>query len=205
MSVSVWSHLPGHLDLVFSTWDCTFKDLRAARGIPDFVAGHVWAKAGSKLYLLPWEFRQQTDITGTIGGILSMRAWCEDQRLPLSGIYIEDKANGPAVIQLLRQTVPGMLPWPGDGEAERRLAAGSKESRAQAASRFVKAGDVLVPSPTIASWIGSWLAEVEGYPLGSFDDRVDGLSMATAIAFLDADVHRSQNYWGALGALNLRG
>lgn len=203
--MNVWSALPGRLDVVFSTWDCTFKDLRSARGIPDYVAGHVWAKAGAKLYLLPWEFRQQVDITNTIGGILAMRAWCEDQRLPLSGIYVEDKANGPAVIQLLRQSVPGMLPWPGDGEAERRLAAGSKESRAQAASRFVRAGNVLLPSPAIAPWIVSWLAEVEGYPLGAFDDRVDGLSMACAVAFLDADAHKAQGYWDALKGLGVGG
>ena len=191
-------------DKVFSTWDCTFKSLAAAKGVPDFVAGHAWARVGSLLYLLPWEYHQQVGITETIGGMLALRAWCEDVELSLTGgIYVEDKANGPAVIEALRMSIPGLQPWPGSDPEERRLAASSKESRAHVAASFVRSNQVRLPSPQIAPWIGAWRAEVEAYPLGTYDDRVDGLSMAAAIAFLDARGRREDGYWAALARLGV--
>ena len=203
MTPRIYRDFP-RFDRVFSTWDCTFKDLESARGTPDYVAGHAWGLEGTtRLYLLPWEFRQQTDVTGTIAGIFGLRAHCQEAGLAMGGIHIEDKASGPAVIQLLRQKVPGLQPWPGDRTEARKLAAGSKESRARAAAAFVRAGNVFLPSPDIAPWIAAWLSEVEGYPQAAFDDRVDGLSMACALAFLDQTTNDAVNYWSALGGLGI--
>lgn len=195
--------LPRSLDLVFGTLDCTFKSLDDARGVPDFVALHLWALTGPDLYLLPWEFHQQVGVVETINAVFAARGWATTMGLPLTGVHVEDKANGPAVIQLLRQKVPGVAPWPHPdaSPAMRRLAASSKESRARAASVYVAAGNVHVPSPEIAPWVDGWLAEVEGYPLAAFDDRVDGLSMATAIAFLDQEQAEARDYWKGWGSI----
>lgn len=186
----------------FATMDCTFKDLETAFGVPDFVVIHIWWATAVNLYLAPFEFRAQTDVWGSIRGIAAAKAWAEDVGLPLGGIYVEDKAAGPTVVQLLRQNVPGLQPWPRrDKPEERRLAAGSKPSRANAAAAFVRSGNVHLPSPALAPWIDAWLAEVEAFPHGAFDDRVDTLSMACTIAFLDPEASRGRSYWDGLRGL----
>jgi predicted phage terminase large subunit-like protein len=82
---------------------------------------------------------------------------------------VEDKANGPAVLSQLRHRVPGLIPiTPAD----------SKLARAHAVSPFVEAGNVHLPAPALAPWIGEWLEEISGFPLAAHDDRVDAMTQA---------------------------
>jgi predicted phage terminase large subunit-like protein len=66
---------------------------------------------------------------------------------------VEDKANGPAVISMLGRTVPGIVPEEPQG---------GKEARAAAVSPLVEAGNVWLPSPELAPWIGGFIEEAPG-------------------------------------------
>src|SRR5208283_3341632 len=82
--------LPEKFDTVIQSWDCAFKDLKTS----DFVVGQVQARLGSSRYLLD-QVRGRLDMPRTADAIRTMSA-----KYPQSSAkLVEDKANGPAVIQ----------------------------------------------------------------------------------------------------------
>ena len=85
------------------------------------------------------------------------------QRHGQPDVYIENKANGPALISDLRETIPVIIP----------IETGSrdKQSRAHAVTPFVESGAVHLPRG--AAWVDEWLHEVTQFPRGRHDDRVD--------------------------------
>ena len=91
--------LPEHFDQVIQSWDCTFKDTKTS----DFVVGQVWGRKGTDYFLLD-QFRERTNLAGTVAAIKAMAGkWPRATR-----ILIEDKANGPAVIDTLTDRKTGL-------------------------------------------------------------------------------------------------
>ena len=82
---------------------------------------------------------------------------------------VEDKANGPAVIQSLRHEIPGLVAVVPDG---------GKVARAQAVSPQVESGNVYLPHPAIAPWVEAFVEECATFPNGRHDDQVDQISQA---------------------------
>jgi len=82
---------------------------------------------------------------------------------------VEDKANGPAVIATLSRHLEGLVPVEPDG---------GKEARAQAVSPQVEAGNIHLPDPSIASWVGDLVEEATTFPRGAHDDQVDAMTQA---------------------------
>jgi predicted phage terminase large subunit-like protein len=80
---------------------------------------------------------------------------------------VEDKANGPAVISALGRIVPGIVPEEPQG---------GKEARAAAVSPLQEAGNVWLPSPELAPWVGGLIDEAAGFPTAAHDDQVDAMS-----------------------------
>lgn len=151
---------PRSFDLVIQSWDCTFKDLDTS----DFVAGTVWGKRGPDVYLLD-VVHEKLGITATMSAIENMSG-----RWPQAHAkYIEDKANGPAVIELLRQKLPGIMPVNPKG---------GKIDRAQAALPFIAAGNVYLPTPDMAPWVNDLVNEAASFPYGKHDDLVDSTTQA---------------------------
>ncbi len=145
---------------VIQSWDLAFKDTRAA----DFVVGQVWARSGSKAWLLD-EVRARADFPATCQLIRQMTAkWPQASRK-----LIEDKANGPAIISQLGTEIGGIVPVnPKD----------SKEARVHAITPFIEAGDIEIPASALAPWIGDFIEEMSAFPNGAHDDRVDTMSQA---------------------------
>ena len=56
-----------------------------------------------------WAHRQRLDLPGVIKFLLASLASLERQGLRPNAVLIEDAANGPAVCQLLRRQVPGLI------------------------------------------------------------------------------------------------
>jgi len=83
--------------------------------------------------------------------------------------YVEDKANGSAVIEMLQKKIPGMVAVNPQG---------GKEVRAQAVAPFWESGNVYVPHPLWKSWADEVLDELEAFPNGAHDDDVDAMSQA---------------------------
>jgi predicted phage terminase large subunit-like protein len=84
-------------------------------------------------------------------------------------VLIEDKANGPAVIDTLKSKVPGIIPVEPDG---------SKLARAHAVTSYWEAGNVWLPHPDTAPWIKDYVSEMTSFPASANDDQVDATTQA---------------------------
>jgi predicted phage terminase large subunit-like protein len=145
---------------LIQSWDMAFKGTKTS----DFVVGQVWLKHGANAYLLD-QVRGRFDFPDTIKEFRKLSA-----RWPQSVLKIvEDKANGPAVIASLANEIPGIVPEQPDG---------SKEARASAVAAVIEAGNVWLPSPQLAPWIGDLIEEAAAFPNGTNDDQVDALTQA---------------------------
>ncbi len=163
----------GFFDEVIQTWDCTFKDTDGT----DFVAGHVWGRKKANCYLLD-RVNARMDIIETMKNIVVMTvAW------PAAlAKLIEDKANGPAVIQLLRLKIPGLIPI---------QASKSKGERVNAVLPLWEGKNVFIPdeleidkgvyAPCL--WAADVIEECAAFrpeKKAQKDDDVDGATMALA-------------------------
>lgn len=151
---------PDRFDEVIQSWDCTFKESTDS----DFVVGQVWGRIGADKYLLD-QVRGRMDFPATIRAVRSLSAKWPAARAKL----IEDKANGPAVIQSLKHEIAGLIPVNPEG---------GKVARAYAASPEIQAGNVYIPDPSIAPWIHDYVEEWAAFPNGTNDDTVDSTTQA---------------------------
>lgn len=157
-----WQALPSGLFDYLQSWDCTFKD----KGTSDFVVGQVWAREGANRYLLD-QVRGRMSFTETLDAMRSLsRKWPQTTRK-----LVEDKANGTAVIEVLKKEIPGIVPVNPEG---------GKVARAHATTAVAEAGNVYIPSPEIAPWVHDWVEEMSSFPSGAHDDQVDCYSQANA-------------------------
>ena len=152
--------LPLRFDEIVQSWDCAFKDTATS----DFVAGQVIAKLGADKFMLDY-INERLDIVGTMAAI---EAWTAKWPKAIAKL-IEDKANGPAVIQMLRKKVAGLIAVTPEG---------GKVSRAYAAQPEVESGNVYLPHPHIAAWTNGFIANAAAFPNAAHDDDVDAFTQA---------------------------
>jgi predicted phage terminase large subunit-like protein len=148
----------GHLVLI--SLDAAFKN----RETSSYVCAQVWSYKPPNFFLLD-EIRDHLDFLGTVAAVKTLYA-----RFPMaSSILIEDKANGPAVIDVLKGQIPGVLAVTPDG---------SKEARAYATQPVFASGCVWLPDPLLAPWILDWILEHKRFPKGKANDRIDAQTQA---------------------------
>ncbi|WP_332649696.1 phage terminase large subunit [Lysinibacillus sp. 54212] len=152
--------LPTNYDKLAQSWDCTFKDSTAS----DFVAGGVWGRKGANFFLLDLHHKRM-GFVDTVKAIRSM----SDKWPQARSKYIEDKANGSAVIDMLKDEISGIVPVEPDG---------GKEARANAVSPLFEAGNVYLPHPNICSWSEDIVEELVAFPNAAHDDLVDMTTQA---------------------------
>lgn len=130
----------------------------------------VWGRKGAVGYLLariaaPMDyptFERRMDAT--------YAEWRE----VLTGVVVEDTANGAVYIQRRRGQIPNLVPFsptrdtPGKGS--------SKEDRAAYMVGPSEAGQVMLPEPDVAPWAEEWLDCICAFPHGANDDEVDAAS-----------------------------
>ena len=153
-------NLPKKFDKIIASWDCTFKDTDGT----DFVVGQVWGKKDANSYLLA-QVRARMSFTKTVAGVIDLR----EKHPRIRGVLIEDKANGPAVIDTLKSSVPGIIPIEPDG---------SKLARAHAVTSYWEAGNVWIPHPDVEPWVKDFVSEVTAFPAAANDDQVDAMTQA---------------------------
>jgi len=152
--------LPDKFDRTLQSWDMTFKDSKGT----DLVAGGVWGAKGASIFKLDLIY-ERMDFVATIQAFLTMTAKWPEVTMKL----VEDKANGPAVISMLRLKVGGIIPV---------LPEGSKVARASAVSPLIEAQNVYLPHPLIAGWVNAFIDQCANFPNGVNDDLVDEMSQA---------------------------
>ena len=138
--------------------DATFKDGENN----DFVAIQVWAKLRADMYLVD-SVRKHLDFPSTMREIVRLRGMYRDCKVTL----IEDKANGPAIIQMLRTQIGGIIAVNPEG---------GKVARVNAIAGAIESGNVHLPSDK--PFTTQFVDEFSAFPKGKHDDMVDACSQA---------------------------
>ena len=140
-----------------TSWDCAFKGTKDS----DWVVGQEWGVAGADRYLLR-QTRKRLTFTETLAEMKAFIGTSEAHEH-----VIEDKANGTAVIDVLKREIPGLIPVnPTD----------SKEARARSVTPEIEAGNVYLPA--LAEWLPDFVSEHRAFPNSPHDDQVDCTSQA---------------------------
>jgi len=151
---------PRIFDEVIQSWDMTFK----AGGSSDYVVGQTWGTVKADRYLLD-QIRARMDFPTTVRAVKAFHdKWPQAKR-----IYIEDTANGPAVIATLQREIQGIIAVNPEG---------GKLARAHAVLPQIESGNDFLPSRTIAPWIGDFVEECAAFNNGVHDDQVDAMTQA---------------------------
>lgn len=154
--------------------DCAFKDLESS----DRVAIGVWGRKGPDLFMidLRWDRMSFTETLAVLRDL--KKKW---GRL-CSAICIEDKANGTAVIEVLKAELPGIIAIEPEG---------GKESRVMGSSKFLEAGNVWLPQSGVL--VSDAIEEAVTFPKGAHDDWIDMTAYAVirmlamdGVGFLEA-------------------
>lgn len=138
--------------------DAAFKDADSN----DYVAIQVWGKRDIDYYLR-YRYKGHLNFNGTVQKIRQVRSVYPNAKR----IYIEDKANGSAVIQTLGRELTGVVGITPNG---------GKVARVNAVSTFIETGHVFLPEddPTLEEYLKEW----SEFPAGKHDDEVDATSQA---------------------------
>jgi predicted phage terminase large subunit-like protein len=176
---------PASVDQEINSWDCAFKDEETS----DYVAGGAWARVGSSFFLMD-QIHGHFSLPATCVQVVTLRS-----RRPCSAIIIEDKANGPAVIQTLSKAISGLIATDPKG---------GKFSRASSASAFFEAHNVFLPDPSMSGfeWVETkYLPELLSFPRARHDDQVDQTSQALLFlqertSYLSDAMTRVRKMWG---------
>ena len=145
---------------LLQSWDMTFKGTDGT----DFVAGGVWLHVPPDFYLLH-------QVCARMSFIEACRAVVDvSNRYPEALTkLIEDKANGPAIVDVLKSKFPGLVLVNPEG---------GKEARAHAVSGLFEAGNVFIPHDDLASWVPAYRAQIATFPRVVNDDMVDQTTQA---------------------------
>lgn len=155
--------IPESFDFVIDDWDFAFKDLATS----DWVCGQVWGLKGPNKYLLHMKYKP-------MGFIESMRAMTGFRPLfpKINESVVEDKANGPAIIQVLKTKISGIKEFNPQG---------SKTERAAAVTPQLEAGNVFLPVDELSM---TW--DVDESYLGKEMDENGNPKKSPVQAFIDS-------------------
>lgn len=140
--------------------DATFKDQEKN----DFVSIQVWGKIENRFYLVHL-VNEHLSFSNTIRRIRLLQA-----AYPKAfGVYIEDAANGPAIIDSMRHEIAGLIPVKTNGM--------SKESRVWAVEPAVEAGNCYIPDDRSGD---KFIEQCAKFPNDKHDDMVDAFVIAVS-------------------------
>lgn len=146
------------LDRIVLSVDASFKKTEDGSR----VSAQVIGAKGADRFVLD-NVTKPMDFTQTCECILALIAKWPD----ITKVLIEDKANGPAIINHLSSKVQGIIPIEPEG---------GKEARAAAIQPQVESGNVYLMEG--AAWADDFVHELGTFPNGAKDDQVDALSQA---------------------------
>lgn len=156
--------VPERFDAVIQSWDMSFKGSDGS----DYVVGDLWGKIGADVYLLPGWIERRMGFSATLTAVkdfgertpLHRQAYCK---------LVEDKANGPGIVDVLKKTISGLVLVNPDG---------GKEARLSAVTPFFEAGNVWHPSTRLDPRIDARENVLSTFPNVKNDDVVDATSQA---------------------------
>lgn len=157
---------------IIQSWDLTFK----GKTDSDIVEGDVWGVyPGCDVH--PRGYYLLDNTSGRMGFTASCAAVEKlSKKWPLAlAKYIEDKANGPALEDVLKVKLDGLILLDPQG---------SKSDRLWAVQPLFEAGNVFHPHPDIAPWIIEREKQLLRFPHAANDDGVDTTTQALRVLHL---------------------
>ncbi len=154
------------------SWDASFKSTEPGTG--GWVVGQRWVRHQANRYLISQK-RGRWSFTQTIA---QMNAWAvpdDPVHSPCGHLVherlIEERANGAAIIDVLKEKISGLKPI---------NPTISKEARARAVTPECESGNVYLPHPSDPGneWLADFLSEMRNFPHDASDDQVDTLTQA---------------------------
>ena len=159
-------HSAGRSGKWLDSWDAAFK----GNDDSDYVVGQRWVRLGPTRYLVAQK-RSRLSFTQTIR---AMEDWADPSSLYGAYVHqrlIEEKANGSAIIDVLKETLSGI---------KAITPAVGKDARARSVTPEIESGHVRLPYPGDPgnAWVLEYLSEFRAFPTGSHDDQVDASTQA---------------------------
>jgi len=172
------------------TVDCTFKGTADT----DFVAMQVWARKKKAAFYLLGRVCARMTYTQTRTALRLLCQLWPQVKLKL----VEEKANGAAIIDDLKQEIPGIVAFNPDKH-------GDKFARAQLVARFFEASNIHLPSPERCPWVGDYIETMAGFGAGAaHDDDVDAttqLLIYWTLAESKSPLERAREQAALVGAI----
>ncbi len=131
----------------------------------DYVSIQVWGKKGQDYYLR-YCLNKRLNFPDTVEAIKTIYRLFPRART----VWIEEAANGPAIIQTLQREMFIIPVTP----------LGGKISRVNAISPAIESGHVYLPDPAKAPWVSDYVDQWTAFPNSKYDDMVDATSQALA-------------------------
>ena len=158
-----WKVLPPQYQETMMSWDLAFKGTSTS----DYVVGQMWGRWGADFFLLD-QVRGKWDFTQTVRQVELFAI----KHMNYGRIVIEDKANGPAVMNVLRNKIPGIVPYKPDSD---------KVSRLHSVTPVFESGNVFIPPIDKFDWVKEYVHELTSFPSAKHDDQVDATTQALHI------------------------
>lgn len=184
---------PDTFDQTIQSWDTSFMDelgqIRKGNP-PDPVAGGVFGRRRAGIYLLD-RVNGVMDVNGCARAVLTTSAkW--PKAIPR---LIENKANGAAVMAILRDRGVATVPIDPQGSKIERVSYAGKtqrhrDARAMSMAAMIEAGEYFLPSPNMPgyAWVWDYFDTLVNFPSVPHDDDVDMTSQA--FLWLSAHIQR---------------
>jgi predicted phage terminase large subunit-like protein len=154
--------LPEELTNKVQSWDLNFGK-KAKSADASYVVGQCWAEHQADIFLL-----DQMRYRGNhVQNKKNVKAFAK--RWGCTTVLVEDAASGAPLVVDLKGFVRGIIAVP---------VRGTKEARFDSVAPLFEAGNVWLPHPSIAPWVGEFVEEIVTFPFAKFDDQADTLSQA---------------------------
>ena len=139
------------------SWDMAFTKSEGSAK----VAGFVMGRHNADIYIKDLVNDKMT-FTESVTAVRTLSGKWPRARAKV----IENKANGPAIVDLLKKEIPGMVEFNPKG---------SKEERAISVTPYFEAGNIHFPDPKTHPWVDDLIRDLLIFPKGTFKDTTDAL------------------------------
>ena len=143
--------------MLIQSWDMAFTKSEGSAK----VAGFVMGRSGSNIYIHDLD-NDKMSFTESVAAVRRLSGKWPKARAKV----VENKANGPAIVDLLKKEIPGMV------EFNPR---GSKEERAISVTPYFEAGNIWFPDPVTHPWVQDLINDLLIFPKGTYKDTVDAI------------------------------
>lgn len=165
------------------SWDMAFtKGEGSAK-----VAGFVMGRHGADIYVKDL-VNDKMDFTESMAAVRALSGKWKSARAKV----VENKANGPAIVNMLKKEIAGMVEFNPKG---------SKEERALSVTPYFEAGNVHFPDPASHPWVEDLVRDLLAFPKGAYKDTVDALVqgvlylMDKPVSHIGGGNMAKENYW----------